>query len=262
MTLLEALILGLIQGATEFLPVSSSGHLVIGQAILHISVPGVSFEVAVHVATLLSVLLVYRKRVSGLVVGALKGDSQAWRYVGLLFLATLPAAIIGLTLGDVVEGLFEAPYVAGGALLVTGTFLWTTRRALAKNPDRKPGVREALLMGVAQACALVPGISRSGATVVAGLWLGIEAEEAAEFSFLMAVPAILGAAVLQLPDLAEGGASLGAGPLVLGSVAAAITGVLAIRAFIAMLRKKSFHAFGPYCWAAGGLFLLYLFLGG
>jgi len=262
MSALEAFILGIIQGATEFLPVSSSGHLVMGQALMDIRIPGVGFEVALHVATLLSVLLVYRKRVGELVLGVLKGEKEAWRFLGLLVVATIPAGIIGVGAGDFIESLFEAPAVAGGALLVTGSFLWTTRRALARNPQGKPGVREALLIGFAQAFATIPGISRSGATVVVALWLGIEAEEAAAFSFLMAIPAILGAAVLQLPEVRSGGLGLEAGPLLLGSLAAAVTGILAIWAFVAMLKKKSFYRFGPYCWGVGALFLLYLGFGG
>ncbi len=262
MTLLEAFILGLLQGATEFLPVSSSGHLVLGQALLGIQVPGVGFEIALHVATLLSVLLVFRDRVGRLATGAWKGDREAWRYLGLLVLATLPAAVVGLSMGDAVEALFERPGVAGAALLVTGTLLWTTRGALARNPDRKPGPREALLIGMAQAFALLPGISRSGTTVVAGLWLGVEAEEAAAFSFLMAVPAILGAAVLKLPELTDAAGGGGWAPLLLGSVVAAVVGVLAIRTFVTMLKRRSFYRFGPYCWAVGGLFLLFLLLRG
>ena len=153
-----------------------------------------------------------------------------------------------------------------GLLLVTGGFLWTSRRAMARDPNRKPGVWDAVFMGLAQAFAIIPGISRSGATVVAGLWLGIEAEEAATFSFLMAVPAILGAAVLQLPELMAGAegleAAIGAGPLLLGGVVAAVAGILAIWSFVAMLKRRSFHRFAPYCWAVGGLFLLYLFAKG
>jgi undecaprenyl-diphosphatase len=184
--------------------------------------------------------------------------------------------VVGLGLKDTLEALFEAPHVAGVALLVTGGFLWTSRAALASGPQSEPGARQAILMGLAQAFAIVPGISRSGATVVAGLWLGVEAEEAATFSFLMAVPAILGAAILQLPDLmspagaggpivggavvGEAGVGLGAGPLLLGSVVAALAGILAIWTFVAMLRRKSFHKFAPYCWAVGGLFLLFLIL--
>ena len=262
MSFLEAAILGLIQGMTEFLPISSSGHLVIGQALLGIRVPGVGFEVAVHLATLLSVLLVYRKRIGSLALGAFKLDPGAWRYVGLLALASLPVAIVGLGLRGAVEGLFEVPEVVGVALLVTGAVLWTTRKALARDPGRKPGVREALFMGLAQVVALVPGISRSGVTVVAGLWLGVEAEEAAAFSFLMAIPAIAGAAVLLGPVLSAERGALDLGPLVLGSAVAAVTGILAIKAFVAMLERRSFYRFGPYCWAVGGLFLLYLFLRG
>lgn len=262
MSLLDALLLGLIQGITEFLPVSSSGHLVMGQALLGIQIPGVAFEVAVHVATLFSVLLVFRKRVIGLVVGAVRLDPGACRYLGLLTLATLPAVGVGLGARDVMEGLFDVPEVAAVALLVTGSFLWTSRRALARDPNRKPGAREALLMGLAQAFAIIPGISRSGATVVAGLWLGVEAEEAAALSFLMAVPAILGAAVLELPGLMAGGGDLGAGPLILGSAVAAVAGVLAIWIFVAMLKRKSFHHFGPYCWGVGGVFLSYLLMRG
>jgi undecaprenyl-diphosphatase len=262
MSVWEALVLGFIQGATEFLPVSSSGHLVMGQALMNVRVPGVVFEVAVHVATLVSVLLFYRKRVSGLIRGAVKGRKDAWRYMLLLCLATLPAACVGLGAGDFIEGLFDAPRVAGIGLLVTGTFLWTARWALGRNPGTGPGIRTALLMGLAQAFSIVPGVSRSGATVVTGLWLGVEAEEAAAFSFLMAVPAILGAAVLELPELAEAGSGLAGGALGVGVVAAALTGILAIWTFVAMLRRKSFHRFGPYCWVVGGAFLIYLAMRG
>ena len=258
MNIFDALILGFVQGITEFLPVSSSGHLVMGQTLLDIRIPGVAFEVAVHVATLLSVLIVFRKRVMELASGAFKRDPQAWRYLGLLALATLPAVVVGLGAKDFLEGLFEAPEVVAGALLVTGTFLWTSRGAMARDPKGKPGLRAALVMGLAQAFAIIPGISRSGATVVAGLWLGVEAEEAATFSFLMAVPAILGAAVLQLPDLAGGSQSLDVGPLIMGSVVAAVAGILAIWTFVVMLKRKLFHRFAPYCWGVGGLFLLYL----
>ena len=269
MSLLDALLLGLIQGITEFLPVSSSGHLVMGQALLDVQIPGVAFEVAVHVATLLSVLLVFRKRVAVLVVGVVRRDPEAWKYLGFIVLATLPAVAVGLGARHALEGLFDVPEVAAVALLVTGSFLWTSKRAMARNPNGKPGAREAILVGLAQAFAIIPGISRSGATVVTGLWLGLEAEEAATFSFLMAVPAILGAAVLELPDLlAVGGggvglgSGLGGGALLLGSAAAGLAGVLAIWAFLAMLKRKSFHRFGPYCWAVGSLFLLYLLVRG
>ncbi|HUF75167.1 MAG TPA: undecaprenyl-diphosphate phosphatase [Longimicrobiales bacterium] len=257
MTSLEAIILGLIQGATEFLPVSSSGHLVIGQTLLGVESPGVVFEVALHVATLVSILFVYRARVGELAVGAVRRDPASLRYVGLLVVATLPAVVVGLFFKDAVEALFESPVASGVALLVTGLILWTSRRALAGAKGTVPGWTAALLIGVAQAFAILPGISRSGSTVVAALWLGVAPREAAAFSFLMAVPAISGAAVLQLGELGAG-AGLGWEVLALGSLFAAVTGVLAIRTFVAMLARESFHLFAPYCWIVGALFLAYL----
>jgi len=259
MTPWESIVLGIVQGATEFLPVSSSGHLVMAQAVLHIEISGVLFEVAVHVATLVSILFVYRARVAGLTRGALTGDRDALAYVGLLVLATIPAGMLGVAAGDAIEALFDDPWVPGFALLVTGAFLWSSRAALPRAVNARPDARVALLIGIAQAFALVPGISRSGATVVAGLWLGLEAREAAAFSFLMAVPAIAGAAVLQIPALTEGAAVPGV-TLALGGLAAAVTGVLAIRTFVALLGRKAFHLFAPYCWAVGALFLAYLTL--
>jgi undecaprenyl-diphosphatase len=257
-SLLEAILLGLVQGLTEFFPVSSSGHLVMGQVLLGIHLPGVAFEIGVHVATLVSVLVVYRDRILGLVGGAARREAEAWRYVGLLVLATIPAGVLGILGRGFVEGLFESPHAVGVALLVTGTFLWTSRRAVARNPEGKPNARIALLMGLAQAFAMIPGISRSGATVVTGLWLGLNVREAAAFSFLMAVPAILGAAVLDLPALADSGGGVGWPALLTGSVVAGASGILAIRTFVKLLEKKVFHRFAPYCWAVGTLFLVYL----
>jgi undecaprenyl-diphosphatase len=141
--------------------------------------------------------------------------------------------------------------------LFTGVFLWSSRRPLASAQGTVPGWGAALLIGVAQAVALVPGISRSGTTVVAALWLGIEAREAAAFSFLMAVPAIAGAAVLQIPDLAAV-TGPGWGVLAIGALTAGVTGVLAIRTFVVVLQRRAFHLFAPYCWAVGVLFLVYL----
>lgn len=258
MTLWEAIVLGFVQGATEFLPVSSSGHLVVSQELLDVEIPGILFEVAVHLATLLSILLVYRQRVTDLVVGCARGEADSWGYLGLLVIATIPAAVLGLFFEDAISAFFDDPAVVGFAFLATGTFLFSARRALARNPQDGPTLRTALIMGVAQAFALVPGISRSGSTVVAGLWGGVAGREAAAFSFLMAIPAILGAAVLKLPEAQATGLSTAA--LVGGSLTAAVTGVLAIRSFVALLKRQSFHGFAYYLWPAGVGFLFYLAL--
>lgn len=258
MSLWEAIVLGVVQGATEFLPVSSSGHLVLSQELMGLAIPGVLFEVAVHLATLVSILIVYRTRIARLVSGSLRGDREAWSYLGLLLAATVPAAVVGLLFKDRIEAIFDDPLVTGLAFLVTGGLLWSTRAALRREPAGHPVLRVAVLMGFAQAFALVPGISRSGTTVVAALWAGVAGREAAAFSFLMAVPAIAGAAVLQIPDVAT--ASLSPGPLIAGGVAAAVTGVLAIRSFVVLLQRQSFHRFALYLWPLGIAFIAYLTL--
>jgi undecaprenyl-diphosphatase len=220
---------------------------------------GVLFEVVVHVATLLSILIVYRARIVGLAKGVLVRDREALTYVGLLVTATIPVMIVGALAKGRIEALFDSPLVSGMGLLVTGGVLWSSRHGIARATRERPLLTGALLIGLAQACALVPGISRSGTTVVAALWLGVYAEEAAAFSFLMAIPAIAGAAALQIPNLGVT-AALDVTPLLVGGAVAAVTGVLAIRTFVAILDKRSFHLFAPYCWLVGSGFLSYLWI--
>ena len=259
MSLWEALGLGAVQGATEFLPVSSSGHLVIGQALLGLQIPGVGFEIALHLATLLSVVVVYRERILSLAVGVtLERRRDDLRYIGLILIATIPAGALGVFFGDAVASVFDRPQVVGFTLLVTGAFLFSTRWALRRPSSARLGARTALIIGLAQALALIPGISRSGATVVTALWLGVAPIEAAAFSFLMSIPAVAGAGFLQLPGLGQTGAGLSAGPVMVASAAAALAGILAIRSFIAMLRNRAFPVFAWYCWGAGLLFLGWL----
>ncbi|MDH3733823.1 MAG: undecaprenyl-diphosphate phosphatase [Gemmatimonadota bacterium] len=257
MTLFQALILGVVQGLTEFLPVSSSGHLVLADALLGIDAPGVLLVVTLHVATLLAVCWVYRSRLAHIAVGVLRGDADSLRYVGLLALASVPAAVIGILFLDVLAPTFERPVFAASMLLVTGVVVWTLRYSAARESHRQEvRVSDAVAVGVAQAFALLPGISRSGSTVAAGTGLGVDPTRMAEFSFLMSVPAIGGAAILQLDEISATGAAIGAVPLVVAFVAALVSGVLAIRLFVAMLTKRTFHRFAYYCWFAGAAYLL------
>jgi undecaprenyl-diphosphatase len=256
---LEALLLGLVQGLTEFLPVSSSGHLVMAATLLGIDDEGILFEVAVHVATLLAIVVFYRARVAALVGGALRGDPEAWRYVAKLALGTVPAVALVLVAGDFLESLFDAPAVTGVALLVTGGLLWTTRTTLPRARGPEPGWGAALLIGCAQALAIVPGISRSGATVSAALALGVEPLAAAEFSFLLGVVAIAGAALRMLPEL--GGVSPAQlVPMAFASAMALVSGLLALWLFVMLLRNQAFHRFALYLWPVGVAFLAWLAL--
>ena len=304
MELWEAVVLGVVQGLTEFFPVSSSGHLVMTQDVLGLTIEGKLFEVAVHVATLLSVLVVYRGKLWTLVRGCCGLEQEsAWPYVFKLAVATVPAAIVGFTLEDWFDAQFENARVAGTMVLVTGAIVWSSRwvrepqrawpldwlpipvaaviallagtavpfvavllvigaiLALSRVSARKEWHTEptwggAVMMGIAQAAAIMPGISRSGSTVITALWRRIDGVAAAEFSFLMSIPAILGAAVLMVPEVADEGMTVGVMPLLAGGVAAGVSGVLAIRLFVALLRRQNFHVFAYYCWVVGALFLL------
>ncbi|MCH7645455.1 MAG: undecaprenyl-diphosphate phosphatase [Myxococcales bacterium] len=250
MTELEAFILGLIQGLTEFLPVSSSGHLLVLQALFGAERQGILIEVVVHVATLASVLIFYRRRVGALIAGAIRGDADALIYGLKLVVATLPAVLLVLVAGDFLEALFESTATAGIGFLITGGILWSTRKTAPAAQLRGPGWGAALLIGCAQALAIVPGISRSGATVAAALALGVAPLAAAEFSFLMSVIAISGAAVRALPEFASAPSEVIA-PLVIASASAMVFGVAAIWIFVRLLRTRGFHYFAYYTWAVG-----------
>jgi len=260
MTLFEAIVLGIVQGLTEFFPVSSSGHLVLAQAALGVNPPGVSFEVLVHLATVLSVLAVYRKRVVELAVGAMRMDGAAIRYVGLLLLATVPAALAGTTLSGQVSRLFDMPTLVAISLMVTGVIVYTTRWLVDRGDRPDPGWGGSLAVGVAQALAIIPGISRSGFTVATAMLAKTRREAAAEFSFLLSVPAILGASVLQAPEFLSGGSGIGGVQLVAAALSAFAAGLLAIVLFVRLLRTKLFHRFAYYCWAVGGAYIGYVLI--
>jgi undecaprenyl-diphosphatase len=260
MSELAALLLGIVQGLTEFLPVSSSGHLIISQELLGgRAQSGLLFEVALHVATLFAIVIFYHKRLTELAIGATRMDTGAWRYIGKLLVATIPAVVVGLTLKDLIQAQFQIPAVSGVCLLLTGAILWTTRRTIARAHAEEPSWIAAFLIGCAQAFAILPGISRSGTTVAVGLALGVRAEKAAEFSFLMGIIAIAGAAVLMLPEI-EGASEALLTAIVIGSVAALVSGVAAIWLFIRLLRSQTFHVFSYYTWIVGALFLGWIML--
>jgi len=250
------LILAIVQGLTEFLPVSSSGHLVLMQHVLDTREGDVFFDVVLHLGTLGSVLVVYRREVMRL----LRFDRAALGYVGSLALGTLPAVAVGLLAKDAIEGVFHSPLFAAGGLLATAAILLSTRRSRQPQmeipePWEPRPVRpfKALLIGCAQAFAILPGISRSGSTIAASLWVGLEKAEAARFSFLLSVPAILGALILQLASGA--GAAVATtgefGALVLAALTAFAVGLVAIRWTALAVVKAHFWKFSGYCVVLG-----------
>lgn len=260
MNFLDALILGLVQGLTEFLPVSSSGHLVMAQTFLGVPAQGVVLEVTLHIATLLSVVVVYRARLLSLAAGAVARDPTAWRYIGMLAVATVPAGLVGLLFEDAIESAFDTPVVTGVMLLVTGALLWSTRWAPAQRDRLEPGFRLAFAMGVAQAFAIMPGISRSGTTIATGLWRRLDGEKAAEFSFLMSLPAIAGAGLLKALEMGQAARSADSMALAIAFVTALLSGILAIKALVWLVRRQEFHFFSPYLWIAGAGFLAYIWM--
>lgn len=246
----QGIILGIVQGLTEFLPISSSGHLVVAQAAVGLNAPGVQVEVILHVATLLAVVIVYRATLTSMVLGVFRRDPQAWSYVLMLFVATIPAAAAGLWLADLFTSAFDSLFAVGINFLVTGTILWSTRR-VPEPVEGKPKLGDAVAIGFAQALAILPGISRSGTTVAAAMWLKTRPVKAAEFSFLMAIPAIAGAAVLIMTDLPGGVGLVWDTSMVLSFGCALVSGIVAIRLLIALLQRRAFHRFAPYCWLLG-----------
>lgn len=260
MGLLESFVLGIIQGLTEFLPVSSSGHLVIAQGLWGETEPQVLFNIIVHLGTLTATVVFVWRELTGLVriffSKAWLHPVRAWqeepffRLLIALVLACIPTALLGFAFSDWFEKLFASPRAAGAALIVTGFILFATRlEFFARAQRQEPGPGRALILGLAQGMAIVPGISRSGTTIAAGLFLGLERNAAARFSFLMFIPAVLGALLLELGH--SSGASLGWGSALLGFAAAAGSGYLALILLVRLLDRGKFHLFAPYCWLVG-----------
>lgn len=255
MTLGEAVILGVVQGLSEFLPISSSGHLVLVEHWLGISSADLVFEVAVHAGTLLSVLWFFRTRLVEFALAVIgKGTtvesvSHSRRQILYLIIGTIPATVIGLSFKDRIEQVFADSHIAAVFLMVTGVILLSTY--LRKQLTREITSFNAFLIGCAQAVSILPGISRSGSTISAGLWCGIKPAMAAEFSFLLSIPAVGGAILLTMPD-AWGTGRLGL-PHLVGAIVAAATGYVALKLVFAFLRGGRFALFGVYCLIVGAL---------
>ena len=272
MSLLSSILLGLVQGIAEFLPISSSGHLAIAEHLLNVSgateIPDF-FDVLLHLGTLVAVFVAYWSDIRDMILELISGVRDlarrntpdpippARRMILLIIVGTLPLFLV-LPVKDLVEGLSDNMYFVAGALLVTGCLLFASDRVRhGRKTERSATLIDVLIVGVAQAIATCPGISRSGTTITAGCFVGFERKFAVRFSFLLSIPAILGANILSLKDAAEAGIDWASVPVYLVGVAvSAVVGYVCIRLLKMIAVKGRFGWFAYYCWFAGAATLL------
>jgi len=270
MTAVQGIVLGIVQGLTEFLPVSSSGHLALGSALMGLPAPGLSLSVMVHFGTAVAAVVVLWRDIALILSRLLGGRGPSGHRAGSLpfvirlVVASIPAALVGLFAEGFVDKVFSSPVVAAVGLIVTGFILRLpeAERRVAHRRDHLGEGRElptvswaaAITVGIAQAVAIVPGISRSGTTITAGLLSGLDGDDAARFSFLLSLPAVFGALLL---DLRRAGSTevLFSAPALAGAAAAFIAGAVALKAVFQSVRKGRLAGFAYYCWLVGAVSL-------
>jgi len=255
--ILDVFFLAVLQGVAEFLPISSSGHLVLAQSLLKINNPGVRLEVVLHLGTLVSIFIYYRATISKLIRGGLRGDRESWLTAGHIALSAIPAVFFYMLCHDKIDAFFEDSRAVGGFLLFTGAVLCALRW-MACGEGGVTATR-ALLVGIAQALAVLPGISRSGLTISAARMAGIAPDKAAEFSFLMSAPLLIGAALMDFVGItpSSGAHALPAWLLLTAAGISAAVGLVSLALLVRTLRGGRFWLFGLYCFAAGLATLLF-----
>ncbi len=271
MELYQGIILGVVQGLTEFLPVSSSGHLVLGQIFFGMTHSQLVFDISVHMGTLLAVLVVYISDIMAIlksvfrfflkavafkpIVPMFKEDENL-KMAGWIVVGSVPTAVIGLILKQFEHVLFTSELLVGCMLIVTGTILWISRSYYFNDNKRNSlNIKRSLWIGIAQGIAVIPGISRSGSTIAAGMFLGLERDNAAKFSFLLLIPAIFGAQSLSIKDMIVNGIVIDS-VTIYATIASFITGLIALKILLRLVHSGRFHLFAPYCWFLGILVIL------
>jgi undecaprenyl-diphosphatase len=247
MSLLEIFILAVIQGLTEWLPISSSGHLVIAQKYLGLNLPLI-FNVMLHTGTVIVILVIFRKDIVDIVRALVKLDFETEEGKLAIFIGvgSVPIAIIGFVFHDFLTSLFNNLLLVGSALLTTGVVLFLSEKRIG---NRKMGILDSLLIGLAQAVAIIPGVSRSGATIATGLLRKIDKATAFRYSFLLSVPPVIGATVMESRQLVVGNVDII--PLFLGAIISMIVGYISLKLLQKILMRKKFHLFAYYCWTIG-----------
>ncbi|RLL45507.1 undecaprenyl-diphosphate phosphatase [Oceanobacillus piezotolerans] len=264
-TTIEYLILGLVQGITEPIPISSSGHLVLFRELLGIETEGLSFEIFVNFASLLAIFIIYRKDIARLITNSYlyvfkKDESQKNDFLFIVYLVvgTIPVGVIGVLFGDAIGKALSDPVVVGYTLLITAAAIWAIRNLRGRKSDGDLSMKDAIIVGLAQAVAVTPGISRSGATIVASMLVGMKQETALRFSFLLYIPVSLGTAILDIPDLVSSEAFQALLiPNIVAFITAFIATYFALKWFMNIMAKGNLKYFSYYCVVVG---LLVIFL--
>ena len=269
MEIYQSIVLGIVQGLTEFLPVSSSGHLVLGQIFFGITEPSLAFNISVHMGTLGAVVSVYSADLKNMAVSLMSGtarmvkrqplllESDPHLKLALFILAgSVPTALIGLGLKQFEAILFTSALLVGVMLLVTGTILWVSRGFYRTENSGNPlDLKRAVIIGVSQGLAVIPGISRAGATIACGMFCGLDRQTAARFSFLLSIPAILGAESISVLESLDRGVQFDVA-VIYGTLVAFVSGLIALKLLIKLVHAGKFHLFAPYCWVLGVLVVL------
>ncbi len=272
---LQAIFLGIIQGLTEFLPVSSSGHLVLFQNLLGFNEPELLFDICLHIGTLIAICIVFFQEIKTIFITLIhlpglaksaggykslyEGNEQV-RMTALIVIGSFPTALLGILFHKVADQLFGAVWIVGVMLVVTGSLLWFTRYS---NPTGRPidrfTAKDALVIGLIQGLAILPGISRSGSTISVALFMGVHREVAGRYSFLLSIPAICGALILGL-DSSIGHTSISAKVILMGTISAAIIGYISLKLLMHIVKRGKLYYFAPYCWLLGLAVLIWNFL--
>ncbi len=272
MTLIQAIVLGIVQGLTEFLPVSSSGHLILFQHLFGLNEPELIFDICLHLGTLFAICIVFFKDIQSIII-------SIWQFIPqliqkkasfetinqnpdlkismLIVLGSIPTAFIGLIFHKLADQIFSSLFIVGFLLLITGTVLLLTRKVKLKGVGiLKVTITQALIIGVVQGFAVLPGISRSGSTIAASLFLGVDRKVAGRFSFLLSIPAIFGALILTLKDLGEA-THINIIPTTIGTLISFIIGFFALKVLLRVVNQGNLYLFSPYCYAIGSIALVY-----
>jgi undecaprenyl-diphosphatase len=249
MELIQAFLLGIIQGAAEWLPVSSSGHLALAQQLMGLQVP-IAFDVLLHLGTLVAVMMYYRSRLLRIIYAILQMNfkNEEGNIILFIIVGSIPTAIIGFAFHDFFESMFSSSFLIGIALILTGCILFATKFFKGK---RKPNIIDAVFMGIAQGLAVAPGISRSGWTISTGMIRGVEKEKATDYSFILSIPALIGATLIEGRKITF--SSIEWGTVAVGVLAALLVGYVSIAILVRIVKKGNFHIFALYCWAIGVL---------